>query len=133
MLLCCRLKRAGLDYWPYVCVAVHDDWAAFHDFFREQGRGRLIAFSKFGQKPHTAPGTYQPGAESVITNRCQHCCNESIHPGKEHMPPLMKAASCTAAGDWLLFGAETSGLPVEVTAGGVVMHGVVVMHDLSAP
>jgi tRNA (cytidine/uridine-2'-O-)-methyltransferase len=23
------LKRAGLDYWPYVDVHVHDDWAAF--------------------------------------------------------------------------------------------------------
>lgn len=41
------------------------------------GRGRLIAFSKFGKKPHTSPGTYQ----------------------KE---------------DWLLFGAETTGLPDEV-------------------
>ncbi len=76
-----RLKRAGLDYWPFVVVRVHDDWAAFHHFFRQQvqqqGRGRLIAFSKFGKQPHTAPGTYQPG-------------------------------------DWLLFGAETSGLPDEV-------------------
>jgi len=110
-----RLKRAGLDYWPFVVVKVHDDWSAFHDFFREQGapnpwcscwvlfvccylsqcatsglvmgtnscmgkpagRGRLIAFSKFGKKPHTSPGTYQKG-------------------------------------DWLLFGAETTGLPDEV-------------------
>ena len=23
------LKRAGLDYWPFVDVHVHDDWAAF--------------------------------------------------------------------------------------------------------
>lgn len=23
------LKRAGLDYWPYVELAVHDDWPAF--------------------------------------------------------------------------------------------------------
>lgn len=74
-----KLKRAGLDYWPHVVVKVHNDWAAFHDFFRKQGRGRLIAFSKFGRKSHTAPGTYQPG-------------------------------------DWLLFGAETSGLPDEAHA-----------------
>jgi tRNA(Leu) C34 or U34 (ribose-2'-O)-methylase TrmL len=58
----CRLKRAGLDYWPFVVVKVHENWAAFHDFFREQGRGRMIAFSKFGKQSHTAPDTYQPGA-----------------------------------------------------------------------
>lgn len=23
---CCRLKRAGLDYWEHVCVQVHDSW-----------------------------------------------------------------------------------------------------------
>jgi tRNA(Leu) C34 or U34 (ribose-2'-O)-methylase TrmL len=21
-----RLKRAGLDYWPHVCMKVHDSW-----------------------------------------------------------------------------------------------------------
>lgn len=23
---CCRLKRAGLDYWEHVCVEVHESW-----------------------------------------------------------------------------------------------------------
>lgn len=58
---------------------MHDDWDSFHDFFRKQGRGRLIAFSKFSDVSYTAPGTYQPG-------------------------------------DWLLFGAETTGLPPEVSS-----------------
>ena len=26
ILLACRLKRAGLDYWPFVVVKTHDSW-----------------------------------------------------------------------------------------------------------
>ena len=71
-----QLKRAGLDYWKSVCVKVHDDWDAFYAYWRELGdeRGRLVAFSKFGARPHAEDGAYRPG-------------------------------------DWLLFGAETTGLP----------------------
>jgi len=73
-----QLKRAGLDYWPYVCVKIHDNWEAFELYWRElQGAKRIIAFSKFGRKPHCAP------------------------------------AFEFKAGDWLLFGAETTGLPEE--------------------
>jgi len=70
-----QLKRAGLDYWKSVCVRVHDDWDAFYAYWRELERpGRLVAFSKFGARPHAEEGAYAPG-------------------------------------DWLLFGAETTGLP----------------------
>jgi tRNA (cytidine/uridine-2'-O-)-methyltransferase len=34
------LKRAGLDYWPYVDVHVHDDWP----HFRAQHRGARMHF-----------------------------------------------------------------------------------------
>ena len=72
-----QLKRAGLDYWNSVCVKVHDDWPAFHSYWKETlgSPGDLVAFSKFGARPH-AEGAYQKG-------------------------------------DWLLFGAETTGLPDE--------------------
>lgn len=41
------LKRAGLDYWPYVCVQVHESWPAFVAFWQGlPGPRRLIAFSK---------------------------------------------------------------------------------------
>ena len=71
-----QLKRAGLDYWNSVCVRVHDDWDAFHVYWRDtlKSPGRLVAFSKFGARPHAEEGAYEPG-------------------------------------DWLLFGAETTGLP----------------------
>lgn len=73
-----QLKRAGLDYWNSVCVKVHDDWPAFHSYWRDElgSPGRLVAFSKFGARPHAEEGAYQKG-------------------------------------DWLLFGAETTGLPDE--------------------
>ncbi|KAM7266689.1 hypothetical protein ACFE04_004586 [Oxalis oulophora] len=71
-----KLKRAGLDYWPYVVVKVHDSWAEFQDYFRKQeGEKRLLAFTKRGTSIH-----------SEFSYR---------------------------KGDYLLFGAETSGLPLE--------------------
>jgi tRNA (cytidine/uridine-2'-O-)-methyltransferase len=36
------LKRAGLDYWPYVDLRVHDDWAAF---LASVPGGRKLGFS----------------------------------------------------------------------------------------
>jgi tRNA (cytidine/uridine-2'-O-)-methyltransferase len=36
------LKRAGLDYWPYVDVRVYDDW---REFRRQHPRARMHFFS----------------------------------------------------------------------------------------
>lgn len=41
------LKRAGLDYWPYVELHLHDSWLAFQTVRQDQG-GRLIGFSTSG-------------------------------------------------------------------------------------
>ena len=41
------LKRAGLDYWPYVDLHYHESWAAFLTIHQHQG-GRLIGFSVRG-------------------------------------------------------------------------------------
>ncbi|XP_054815816.1 uncharacterized protein LOC129315789 isoform X2 [Prosopis cineraria] len=49
-----KLKRAGLDYWPYVVVKVHDSWEDFRDYFRQRdGEKRLLAFTKRGTKVHS--------------------------------------------------------------------------------
>lgn len=42
------LKRAGLDYWPYVNLMVHPSWDEFLAFAETQA-GRLIAYSTKGQ------------------------------------------------------------------------------------
>ncbi len=42
------LKRAGLDYWPYVNLHCHDSLDAFEAVYRERG-GRWIGFSAAGK------------------------------------------------------------------------------------
>ena len=44
------LKRAGLDYWPFVDLAVHASWP---DFAAARAPGRLIAFSSHGAASYT--------------------------------------------------------------------------------
>ncbi|KAG0473906.1 hypothetical protein HPP92_015243 [Vanilla planifolia] len=49
-----KLKRAGLDYWPYVVVKVHDSWTEFKEYFKQQkGNKRLLAFTKRGTDIHS--------------------------------------------------------------------------------
>jgi tRNA (cytidine/uridine-2'-O-)-methyltransferase len=43
------VKRAGLDYWPWVQLHRHQDWAAFQAHRLERG-GRLLALSSHGQQ-----------------------------------------------------------------------------------
>lgn len=69
------LKRAGLDYWPYVQWHYHDSFEAFQTYHQTQG-GRLIGFSTKGKL-------------SYFQFQFQR-------------------------DDWLLFGAETTGLASEV-------------------
>ncbi|KAF6265605.1 Alpha/beta knot methyltransferase [Scenedesmus sp. NREL 46B-D3] len=86
-----KLKRAGLDYWPHVCVKLHSTWEAFFAYFQGlPGPKRLIGYSVYGD-------TYYAGPEFTYTS-----------------------------GDWLLFGAETTGLPLQahgdiLSSGGVLV------------
>lgn len=41
------LKRAGLDYWPYVKLYCHSSWQTFTELHSKQG-GRWIGFSTAG-------------------------------------------------------------------------------------
>ncbi len=45
-----HLKRAGLDYWEYVEVLLHDSW---QDFLARYGDRRLLFFSKKAKHPYT--------------------------------------------------------------------------------
>ena len=45
-----HLKRAGLDYWEYVEVILHDSW---QDFLARYGGRRLLFFSKKAKHPYT--------------------------------------------------------------------------------
>jgi tRNA (cytidine/uridine-2'-O-)-methyltransferase len=69
------LRRAGLDYWPYVRLERHPSWSSFRAA-RAQDDGRLL-------------GLTSRGGEIYYQHRFR-------------------------ASDWLLFGRETTGLPVNV-------------------
>ncbi len=47
------LKRAGLDYWPYVDVHVYESWS---DFLARRPPGRLLAFSAHAERSYTQAG-----------------------------------------------------------------------------
>jgi len=47
-----HLRRAGLDYWPWVDLTVHNSWKAFQTVRQHIG-GRLVAFSRHGETPLT--------------------------------------------------------------------------------
>ena len=59
-----HLKRAGLDYWPYVDVHQHPDWATF----AARVPGRRIAFSARADRPYPAL-TYAP--DDVLVFGCE--------------------------------------------------------------
>ena len=46
------VRRAGLDYWPYVNLSVHPNWTAFHALRQSLG-GRLIALSAHAATSYT--------------------------------------------------------------------------------
>jgi tRNA (cytidine/uridine-2'-O-)-methyltransferase len=47
-----QLRRAGLDYWPWVPLHRHADWERFRRERRRRG-GRLVALSAHGQRSYT--------------------------------------------------------------------------------
>lgn len=78
------LKRAGLDYWPYVDLHVHDSWTAFTAIARQQG-GQLIGFSTSGTKSYIEI-TYQSddwllfGKETAgLTQEMLTACDVTVH------------------------------------------------------
>lgn len=70
-----QLRRAGLDYWPWVPLHQHQGWTAFRAYRQSRG-GRLIALSSHASQPYDR--------------------------------------FAFEAGDWLLFGRESDGLPQEL-------------------
>ncbi|MGE5658587.1 MAG: tRNA (cytidine(34)-2'-O)-methyltransferase [Actinomycetota bacterium] len=46
------LKRAGLDYWPYVKLQFHDSLEAFQAYHQQRG-GRWLGFSTSGKCSYT--------------------------------------------------------------------------------
>ncbi|NBO30381.1 MAG: tRNA (cytidine(34)-2'-O)-methyltransferase [Cyanobacteria bacterium WB6_1B_304] len=74
-----QLKRAGLDYWPYVTLHYHQSFADFCQIHQQQG-GRWIGFSTTGQQNYLSWhfcaddwlffGSETTGLPSQILNQC---------------------------------------------------------------
>jgi tRNA (cytidine/uridine-2'-O-)-methyltransferase len=47
-----QVRRAGLDYWPYVPLHQHPDWNALQQERRQRG-GRLVGLSALTETPYT--------------------------------------------------------------------------------
>lgn len=54
------LKRAGLDFWPYVDVRYYD---SLDELFVKQPEGEYYFLTKFGEKPHTGQDYSDPDKE----------------------------------------------------------------------
>jgi tRNA (cytidine/uridine-2'-O-)-methyltransferase len=78
------LKRAGLDYWPYVNLHCHDSLDAFEAFHRQSG-GRWIGFSASGRcsyvKFQFQPGDWLLfGSETTgLPPKVLDACEESVY------------------------------------------------------
>lgn len=77
-----HVRRAGLDYWPWVQLHRHGDLDAFLEQRRRQG-GRLLALSSQGNIPYTRFrfetndwllfGRESDGLPASLIERAEHC------------------------------------------------------------
>lgn len=73
-----KLKRAGLDYWPFVFVKVHNSWSEFMHFFKQQeGEKRLVAYTKRGTCLYTEK-EYKPGDWLVFGSETKGLSSEAL-------------------------------------------------------
>ncbi|MGH7768127.1 MAG: tRNA (uridine(34)/cytosine(34)/5-carboxymethylaminomethyluridine(34)-2'-O)-methyltransferase TrmL [Candidatus Binatia bacterium] len=85
-----HLKRAGLDYWPYVDVRLHDSW---ENFLRKHGEGRLKFFSKKAAHSYTL-ASYRSGDFLVFGPETRGLPQELLdaHADRSFRIPMMTQA-----------------------------------------
>ncbi|KAM6590348.1 hypothetical protein CsatA_012953 [Cannabis sativa] len=77
-----KLKRAGLDYWPFVVVKVHNSWEEFKLYFSQQaGEKRLLAFTKRGTNLHSEI-SYRRGDYLIFGSETRGLPNEALQDCK---------------------------------------------------
>ncbi|KAK8957906.1 hypothetical protein KSP39_PZI000069 [Platanthera zijinensis] len=102
-----KLKRAGLDYWPYpfhlyVVVKIHGSWTEFREYFAlQEGEKRLLAFTKRGTNIHSE-FSYRRGDWLVFgSETCglppdalQDCVREGMGGGTIRIPMVETYVRC---------------------------------------
>lgn len=119
------LKRAGLDYWPWVDVHRHVDWKAFREQQQRRG-GRLLALSRNGSQPYTQLryqaddwllfGRETSGLPAEVVAEADACLAIPMPGAIEHGGGVRSLNLATAAGV-VLFEALRQ---LELTSGGSV-------------
>ena len=96
-----RLKRAGLDYWPAVCVEVHPSWAQFVDFWQRQpGPKQLVGQLRNWQAGCACLGRLKSAGSARCCLLCMpgaaSLCAQHAHSARRcALPPT--AAACVRA------------------------------------
>jgi len=82
-----HLKRAGLDYWEYVDLHLHDSW---EDFLRAKAGKRLLFFSKKAEVSYTQ-ACYQSGDSLVFGPETRGLPSELLkaHLDRAYRIPIM--------------------------------------------
>lgn len=96
-----EVKRAGLDYWPYVAVSEHENWGKFSEKERPQ---RLFFFSKNATTPHFEAHLEGPvylvfGSETTgLPEFLWETYRERFYkvPMRTHLVRSLNLAQCTA-------------------------------------
>ena len=101
------LKRAGLDYWPWVQLHRHPDWEAFRTHQLGEG-GRLLALSRNGSQPYTQLryrnndwllfGRETSGLPAEVVAQADGCLAIPMPGGVEHGGGVRSLNLATAAG-----------------------------------
>ena len=88
-----QLRRAGLDYWPWVQLHRHADFAAFSQHRLERG-GRLLALSRQGACPYAQEryavddwllfGRETDGLPQEVLQSCSQCLAIPMAGSIEH-------------------------------------------------
>ena len=109
---CCRLKRAGLDYWASVCVDVHPSWDAFYQYWQQQrGPKQLVGepgAAACAAKVAVSLHSWLFGAVSVRSS-CGATPHPAAHAGYSKFATHHFAAEGLyppGTSTWLMFGAE---------------------------
>jgi tRNA (cytidine/uridine-2'-O-)-methyltransferase len=75
-----HLKRAGLDYWKYVDVRLHDSW---EDFLRKNDEKKLLFFSKRALHSYTR-ARYEEGTFLVFGPETRGLPQELLDTHQDH-------------------------------------------------
>lgn len=84
------LKRAGLDYWPHVDLAVHDSWPAF---LAAEKPARLLLFSA-RTSTNYLDADYRSGDHLVFGCETRGLPEDILagHPGATYTIPILRPA-----------------------------------------